>query len=131
MPKKVVFFFPSFPSREVTAPLGLLAVATPLLQAGDSIQLIDSTITPNFKKRVLEEVRDALCLGVPLVTGFMVRGTVNVARAVKAWDPHFPIVLGGCHPSLRLVLASLEARFAAAVVRAWGSAVVPGVQGAV
>ncbi len=59
MPKsrKIVFFFPSFASSDATAPLGILAVATPLLRAGYQIRLIDSTITPNYKKRVLEEVR--------------------------------------------------------------------------
>ena len=30
------------------------------MRAGYKVQLIDSTITPNFKKRVLEAVRDAL-----------------------------------------------------------------------
>ena len=62
--RKIVFFFPSFASSDATAPLGILAVATPLLRAGFEICLIDSTITPNYKKRVLEEVRDALCLGI-------------------------------------------------------------------
>jgi hypothetical protein len=55
MPKKAIFFFSSFASSEATAPLGLLAVATPLQRVGYSIQLIDSTIIPNSKKRVLEE----------------------------------------------------------------------------
>jgi anaerobic magnesium-protoporphyrin IX monomethyl ester cyclase len=67
--KKVVFFFPAFSSTEATAPLGILAVATPLLQAGYQVVLIDSTITPNFQARVIEELRDALCLCVSLVTG--------------------------------------------------------------
>jgi len=58
--RKIVFFFPSFASSDATAPLGILAVATPLERAGFEICLIDSTITPNYKKRVLEEVRDAL-----------------------------------------------------------------------
>src|ERR1700737_4434993 len=100
MSKKVIFFFPSFASTEATAPLGILAVATPLLQAGFSVRLIDSTITPNFKKRVLEEVKDALCLGISLVTGPMIRETVDIARAIKEWNPEFPIILGGWHPSL-------------------------------
>src|ERR1700722_19721531 len=95
MSKKVVFFFPSFASSEATAPLGLLAVATPLLRAGYSIRLIDSTITPNYKKRVWEEVKDALCLGISLVTGPMIRETVEIARAVKEWYPNFPVILGG------------------------------------
>jgi hypothetical protein len=37
MSKKIVFFFPSFASSEATAPLGILAVATPLLRAGYTV----------------------------------------------------------------------------------------------
>ena len=94
MSKKVVFFFPSFASSEATAPLGILAVATPLLRAGYSVKLIDSTITPNFKKRVLEEVRDAVCLAISLVTGPMIRETVEIAKSVKAWNAGFPNYFG-------------------------------------
>ena len=119
MSKKVVFFFPSFASSDATAPLGILAVATPLLRAGYSIRLIDSTITPNFKKRVLEEVQDALCLGISLVTGPMIRETVEIARAVKEWNPDFPIILGGWHPSL-LPKQTLEAAYIDIVVRGQG-----------
>ena len=71
--RKIVFFFPSFSSSEATAPLGLLAISTPLLRAGYEVQIIDSTITPNFQQVVVEECRDALCLGVSLVTGPMIR----------------------------------------------------------
>jgi len=117
--RKVVFFFPAFASTEATAPLGLLAVATPLLRAGYDVRLIDSTITPNYKQRVLEEVRDALCLCVSLVTGPMIRETVDIARAVKAWNPDFPVILGGWHPSL-LPAQTLEADFVDIVVRGQG-----------
>jgi radical SAM superfamily enzyme YgiQ (UPF0313 family) len=117
--RKVVFFFPSFASTEATAPLGILAVATPLLRAGYSVTLIDSTITPNFKKRVLEEVRDALCLGISLVTGPMIRETVEIARAAKAWRPDVPVILGGWHPSL-LPKQTLESPFIDYVVRGQG-----------
>ena len=82
--KKVVFFFPAFSSQEATAPLGILAVATPLLRAGYEVCLIDSTITPKFKDRVLAELKDALCLAVSLVTGPMIKETVDIARAAKA-----------------------------------------------
>src|SRR5579872_6936867 len=98
--KKIVFFFPAFASTEATAPLGILAVATPLLRAGYEIRLIDSTITPNFKKRVIEELKDALCLAVSLVTGPMIRETVEIARETKRVYPDMPVVLGGWHPSL-------------------------------
>ena len=98
--RKVVFFFPAFSSQEATAPLGILAVATPLLRAGYQVRIIDSTITPGFEQRVVEEMRDALCLAVSLVTGPMIRETVRVARAIKLRYPSKPIILGGWHPSL-------------------------------
>ena len=119
MSKKIVFFFPSFASSEATAPLGILAVATPLLRMGYQIVLIDSTITPNYKQRVLDEVRDALCLGVSLVTGPMIRETVEIARAIKERSPQFPIILGGWHPSL-LPTQTLEASYVDYVVRGQG-----------
>ena len=119
MSKKVVFFFPSFASTEATAPLGILAVATPLMRAGYSVRLIDSTITPDFKNRVLEEVQDALCLAISLVTGPMIRETVEIARAVKFWSDDFPVVLGGWHPSL-LPKQTLECPYIDVVVRGQG-----------
>jgi radical SAM superfamily enzyme YgiQ (UPF0313 family) len=121
MPGKVVFFFPSFASTEATAPLGILAVATPLLRAGYTVRLIDSTITPNFQKRVLEEVQDndAICLAISLVTGPMIRETVAIARAVKDWNPDFPVILGGWHPSL-LPTQTLECPYIDYVVRGQG-----------
>ena len=98
--RKVVFFFPAFSSTEATAPLGILAVATPLLRAGYEVTLIDSTITPDYQQRVLAELEDALCLAISLVTGPMIRETVQIARAAKQLYPDKPVVLGGWHPSL-------------------------------
>jgi len=98
--KKIVFFFPAFSSSDATAPLGILAVSTPLLRAGYRVKLIDSTITPNFQARVMEELSDALCLAVSLVTGPMIRETVAIAREAKRRYPEKPVVLGGWHPSL-------------------------------
>jgi len=117
--KKVVFFFPAFSSLEATAPLGILAVATPLLRAGYEVKIIDSTITPDFQRQVLEEVADALCLAISLVTGPMIRETAIVGKAVKSLYPDKPIILGGWHPSL-LPDQTLEAKFVDVVVRGQG-----------
>jgi anaerobic magnesium-protoporphyrin IX monomethyl ester cyclase len=113
--KKVVFFFPAFSSQEATAPLGILAVSTPLLNAGYQVKIIDSTITPNFQRQVIEELKDAICLAVSLVTGPMIRETVQIAREVKRLYPSMPIVLGGWHPSL-LPDQTLAAEYIDAVV---------------
>src|SRR6202044_1182815 len=98
--RKVVFFFPSFASSEATAPLGILAVATPLIRAGYKICLIDSTITPDFHKRALDEMEDALCIAVSLVSGPNIRETVQIAPPVKQGYPEKPVIFGGWHPSL-------------------------------
>jgi len=113
--KKIVFFFPAFSSREATAPLGVLAVSTPLLRAGYQVKIIDSTITSQFQRRVMEELKDALCLAVSLVTGPMIRETVEIGREAKRLYPNLPIVLGGWHPSL-LPDQTLAAEFVDAVV---------------
>src|SRR3954465_7705564 len=97
--KKVVFFFPAFSSQEATAPLGILAVSTPLLRAGYQVQIIDSTITPNFQQRVIAELADALCLAISLVTGPMIKEMVQIACKTKELYPDLPIILGGWHPS--------------------------------
>lgn len=117
--KKVVFFFPAFSSLEATAPLGILAVATPLLRAGFEVRVVDSTITPRFQQRVLAELDGALCLAVSLVTGPMIRETVAIARAAKTLYPKLPIVLGGWHPSL-LPDQTLAADYVDVVVRGQG-----------
>jgi anaerobic magnesium-protoporphyrin IX monomethyl ester cyclase len=117
--KKIVFFVPSFSSIEATAPLGLLSISTPLLKAGYDVRIIDSTITPDYKKRILEEIKDALCLGISVITGPMIRETVAVSKAIKAWNPEFPIILGGWHPSL-LPGQTLEAPYVDIIVRAQG-----------
>ena len=117
--RKIVFFFPAFSSREATAPLGILAVATPLLRAGYEVRIVDSTITPRFHERVLEELDDALCLAVSLVTGPMIRETVQIARAAKRLYPDKPVILGGWHPSL-LPHQTLAAEYVDIVVKGQG-----------
>jgi radical SAM superfamily enzyme YgiQ (UPF0313 family) len=117
--KKIVFFFPAFSSQEATAPLGILAVSTPLLRAGYKVCIVDSTITPNFQKRVLQELEDSVCLAVSLVTGPMIKETVQIARAAKRLFPHKPVILGGWHPSL-LPDQTLAAEYVDIVVKGQG-----------
>src|SRR5438270_5321811 len=60
-------------------------------------------------------MRDAICLAVSLVTGPMIKETIQVAKAAKALYPDRPIVLGGWHPSL-LPDQTLAAEYVDAVV---------------
>jgi len=120
---KVVLFFPAFSSLEATAPLSLLALATPLLKAGYDVHIIDSTISPDYQRCVLYELRDAVALCISLVTGPMIRETIKLGLAAKAMFPKLPIILGGWHPSL-LAGQTIEADFVDAVVRGQGENVI-------
>ncbi|MEE8584509.1 MAG: radical SAM protein [Acidobacteriota bacterium] len=98
--KKVVLFFPSYASKEAAPPLALISIAAPLLQAGYSVRIIDSTLEKDYLKAVLSEMEDALCLGISIITGPMIREAVAVGRAVKQKHPQIPVLLGGWHPSI-------------------------------
>ncbi len=121
--RKVVFFFPAFSSMEATAPLGILALATPLLSSGYEVRIIDATITPDFRARVMQEIADSLCFCISLVTGPMIRETAEIARQAKLLNPKLPIILGGWHPSL-LPAQTLSADYVDVVVRGQGEEVI-------
>ena len=82
--KKDNLLLPRVFESEATAPLGILAVATPLLRAGYQSGSSIPRSRRIFSSGCIEELADALCLAVSLVTGPMIRETVQIARAAKA-----------------------------------------------
>src|SRR5690349_17440960 len=119
MSKKVLLFFPSYRSIEAAPPLALLALAPIAEQRGLTVDIIDSTVEPRFRERIIEQLDDALCVGISIVTGPMIVEAIDVARAVKAARPEVPVVLGGWHPST-LAQQSLGAPYIDVVVRGQG-----------
>ncbi len=119
MKAKVLLFFPSYRSLEAAPPLALLALASVLEQRGYDLDIVDSTIEPRYKERILAQLDDSVCLGISIVTGPMIYEAIEVARAVKAVRPDFPVVLGGWHPST-LARQTLAAPYVDVVVRGQG-----------
>ncbi len=117
--KKVLLFFPSYRSIEGAPPLALLALAPIAEQRGLAADIIDSTIEPRYRERIVEQLDDAVCVGISIVTGPMIVEAIEVARAVKAARPEVPVVLGGWHPST-LAEQSLSAPYIDVVVRGQG-----------
>jgi anaerobic magnesium-protoporphyrin IX monomethyl ester cyclase len=117
--KKVVLFYPPYDGPPLGAPLCMLALASPLLQAGFEVKLVDNLTHPNFEEVILRETEDALCLGISLLTGPMIGSATRVAKAVKKLHPNLPIVFGGWHPSL-VPEQTLAAEFVDGVVRGPG-----------
>ena len=116
---KVVLFYPPYDGPPLSAPLCLLSLASPLLEAGFDVRIVDAAIVPDWESRVLREVQDALCLGVSVLTGPMIRGAIRIGKLVKDNKPDVPVIFGGWHPSL-MPGHTLNERYVDAVVRGQG-----------
>jgi anaerobic magnesium-protoporphyrin IX monomethyl ester cyclase len=116
---KVVLFYPPYDGPPLSAPLCLLALASPILQAGFEVKLVDNLTSPDFENAILREVPDALCLGISVLTGPMIGSAVRIAKKVKKTFPDLPVILGGWHPSL-VPEQTLKPDFVDAVVRGQG-----------
>jgi anaerobic magnesium-protoporphyrin IX monomethyl ester cyclase len=97
---KVVLFYPPYDGPPLGAPLSLLAIAGTLREAHFEVVLIDAAITPNYLERVRAECASALCIGISVLTGPMIRGAIEVAKHVKQHTPSACVVFGGWHPTL-------------------------------
>jgi radical SAM superfamily enzyme YgiQ (UPF0313 family) len=83
-----------------TMPLGLLAVGSALDRTRYDVTIIDGRLEADPVGKVVEECRDALCLGVGVLTGDPIHDALRISRAVKSAYPKLPVVWGGWHPSL-------------------------------
>lgn len=97
-PRKVVLYNP----RAVfyTLPLALMAVASALDRRRFEPSIVDGRLERDPVARVIEATRDALALGVSVLTGAPLRDALEVTRRVKQARPDLPVIWGGWHPSL-------------------------------
>jgi anaerobic magnesium-protoporphyrin IX monomethyl ester cyclase len=116
---KVVLFYPPYDGPPLGAPLSLLCLASPLLQAGFQVKLVDNLIFPDYEQTILRESQDALLLGISVLTGPHIGAAVRVSKAVKKRYPTLPIVFGGWHASLATE-QTLREPFVDAIVRGQG-----------
>lgn len=114
-----MLFYPAYDGPPLSAPLCLLSLASPLLEAEFEVSIIDAAIVPDWESRVLREVQGALCLGISVLTGPMIRGAIRIAKLVKKQNPSTPIIFGGWHPSL-VPAQTLKEPYVDAVVRGQG-----------
>jgi radical SAM superfamily enzyme YgiQ (UPF0313 family) len=116
---KVVLFYPAYEGPPLSAPLCLLSLASTLQAADFEAVVIDAAIVPDYKDRVLKEAVNALCVGISVLTGPMIQGSIEIATAVKRLLPNLPVIFGGWHPSL-LPDQTLSESFVDIVVRGQG-----------
>jgi anaerobic magnesium-protoporphyrin IX monomethyl ester cyclase len=116
---KVILFYPAYDGPPLGAPLCLLALASTLRQANFDAVVIDAAIEPDYRTRIECEAVDALCIGISVLTGPMIKGAIEVAADIKSVHPWLPIIFGGWHPTL-LPDETLSEPFVDVVVRGQG-----------
>jgi hypothetical protein len=81
-----------------TMPLALIALASALDREKYEVVVVDGRL--HATETLLNQLDDALCLGVTVLTGAPLRDALAVTRAARARRPDLPIIWGGWHPSL-------------------------------
>jgi radical SAM superfamily enzyme YgiQ (UPF0313 family) len=64
------------------------------------VEIIDGRVEIAPEARVASLAREALCLGVTVLTGAPILDALKVTRAARAARPDLPVIWGGWHPSL-------------------------------
>lgn len=118
---KIVLFHPKH--AEITGnnrvPLELIAIGTPLKFAGYTVKIIDSMVDENYPQLVLDDVKDAIFLGISSMTGYQISDAVKVAKLVRKKYPKLPIVWGGWHASI-LPEETIKSRYVDIIVQGIG-----------
>lgn len=82
-------------STNQALPLELLAISGPLLEHGFDVAIVDANVEEDYLKRLDDECRDALCLGISAIFGYQVYDGYRTATEVRERYPELPIAWGG------------------------------------
>ena len=99
MNDKVVLLYPSYDGPPLGPPLSLLSLASPLLEAGFRVRVVDGVVEP-LEETLAQEIPDALCVGISFLTGPMIRSAIALSQLARRLRPEVPVIFGGWHSSL-------------------------------
>lgn len=92
----ICLYVPKLRGASLTAPMGVLYIASQLISCGHDVFCVDGRLTDKPVERILDYEPDMLC--VTATTPAFPDG-VRVASAVKASSQGCVIVFGGAHPT--------------------------------
>jgi anaerobic magnesium-protoporphyrin IX monomethyl ester cyclase len=105
MNRRIVLVYPQITKGwqarpRVAIPLSLLCMATPVINAGYDVKIIDQRVEPRWRSILKEELqKDPICVGVSSTTGPQLRHALEISIMVKEYG-NSPVIWGGTHPSL-------------------------------
>ncbi|MDD5675034.1 MAG: radical SAM protein [Chitinivibrionales bacterium] len=95
--KKVLLIYPgNIKSITKRMPLSILFLAESLIEKGFDPVLLDMQVD-QFDEKMLDNV---VCVGISTLTGEQIKYGLSIATAIRACNPHIPLVWGGIHPSI-------------------------------
>ncbi len=96
---KILFINPSTSkyNRSVSAPLGLLSIASYLQMKGHTVKIYDRTVSKKAFEEIVEEYKPELC-GISLISYKSVTDTLELAEKLKSRN--IPVIAGGPLPSV-------------------------------
>ena len=102
--KKVVLCYPIVEGRGENAirgiPLSLLFLASPLLDDGFEVVIVDGRLS-GWEEKLKREAANAICVGISCFVA-QVPNTLEFARLIRENYAELPIVLGGWYPTTSL-----------------------------
>lgn len=119
--EKIVLYSPRVEPtlRGISTALPLLSIASIPHNQGYDVKIFSWEPEIDLERTVVKESRDALCVGISVMTGYQITDGLRAAKLIKQRNPKIPIVWGGWHPSL-LPRQTLENPFVDIVVKGQG-----------
>lgn len=122
--KKILLYYPPAALDESSTlfnfPLPMLSICSLLDQ--NKYEIIIESGFANSHKMLLDNIDNAICLGISVMTGVQIRHALEMAKKLRLACPEIPIILGGYHAST-LPEQTLENPYVDIVVRGYGEMV--------
>lgn len=105
MSKRVLLVYPRIikgwqAHSRADIPMSLLCIATPVVNAGYDVKIIDQRVEPRWRSTLRQELqKDLICVGISSMTGPQLRYALEISKIAQKYG-NAPVVWGGIHPSL-------------------------------
>jgi radical SAM superfamily enzyme YgiQ (UPF0313 family) len=84
--------------KSKSVPIGLLAVASMIPLDKYEVKIYEGF--PDMQGELLDNLKDALCVGISVITGVQIHYGLQIASQIKKKYPELPIIWGGYHSSI-------------------------------
>ena len=96
--KKVILYNPEAVFYDM--PLALLAIGSAIDAEKYEVIIIDARVEENAIDLIKQNIDDAICFGVTVITGAPIKDALNISKKVKELSPDLTVIWGGWHTSL-------------------------------